>query len=150
VREPPSEIDPQETIGRQLFSSNHYSRKSRKVKYRAFYWPGHSSLSVDRLDHGPPGFLKDLGQRSAEARESNFHGWAKLTAAKASRGGREVEADPLVGDKADAGLGENRYHAHIHLSADATNDAQRKEEAIALARLSRWVPPNWHPRGGLA
>ena len=141
VKTPPSEICPQEDIGRQLFGSGHFSRQSGRVKYRAFYRKGYSVLSVDRLHYGPPGFLKAVGERNAEERNLKFHGWAKLTAENASRDGRKVDADPL--------LEVNPFHALILLSSDTTNDIDRKEVAMELARLSRHVPPDWGPANSL-
>ena len=70
-----------------------------------------------------------------------FHGWAKLTAENASRDGRQVVADPL--------LEVNPFHAIILLSSDTTNDIDRKEAAMELARLSRHVPPDWGPADSL-
>ena len=137
MKDPPSEIAVHENIGRQLFSSGHFSRVKKTVKLRAFYQQGQSEISVDRLDHAPPGFLREFAERSAAKRKSvsTFHGWAKLTVKQASEDGRWVEADPQVN---------NPFHAIIHLKAAATDDYNCRQEAMELARHSIHIPPNWN------
>ncbi len=137
MRQLPNEIHPRENIGRGLFSSSHFSSKKGKVQPEAFLHPGHSSLSVDRLDYAQPGELKIIGWRSAKMRGPNrrFHGWAKLTAEQASKNGRTVMADPVPRI--------NPFHARIELSAQASNDFKREEEANDLAYLSRYVSADW-------
>ena len=137
LNNPPSEIGAQESIGRRLFSRNAFSRNGGLVKPVAYYQPGTSRISVDRLDYAPSGYLKNLAHQSAKARgeNRNFHGWAKLTCEEASEDGRRVEADPIK---------DNPYHAIIHLPAAATDD-DAEEQAHKLARLSEFIPPEWSP-----
>lgn len=134
VSSPPTQIHPGEHIGRQLISSNHFNKQKQPL-YGAFYYPGHSNLSVDRLDHGSLSFLTAVGEQNAKSRGPgrSFYGWARLTAEEASRDGRKVEADPIPHT--------NPFHALIHLASDTITDQDRKAVAIELARISRFVPP---------
>lgn len=136
LKDPPSEIGIHESVGRRIFSSRHF--KGNIVKFRAFYHSRESILSVDRLDYAPPGFLKNLSEEAAQARGASrrFHGWARLTIMQVVEIRARVEADPISG--------ENPYHANIHLSADVTDAVARKREAVRLARLSEYVPPDWN------
>ena len=141
MKDPPSEIAVHENIGRQLFSSGLFSSEKKKVKFRAFYQKGESEISVDRLDHAPPGFLREFAERSAAKRKSvnKFYGWAKLTVKQASKDGRWVEADPQDN---------NPFHAIIHLTAAETDDGNRRHEAMELARDSEYIRPNWNEEHG--
>lgn len=134
---PTDRCDPLETIGRRLFTRDHINRRG-KVNYRAFYFPGHSKLSVDRLDGAPTGFLEDLAKKSATKRKQKFHGWAGRRTVLVETGGIAVVPSPIKDHPTEP---DNPYHADIVLPESVKDNRARKEQANKLVKYPWQVHP---------
>ena len=136
----PNTIAPNEALGRGVFSSKERDRAQRlgEVRLRVFLEKrGNTEISVDRLDHGSPEELTEIGNRVAAAREGKrtFYGWAVVAAKDASANQRRVKATPKP---------DNPYHADIVLPNIASEDREEQiRHAQELADVSCWRdPPN--------
>ena len=125
---------PRELIGRRLYSGKHITRRG-KVNFRAFYKPGESKLSVDRVTYAPTGFLERIAMQDGRDRGQTFHGWAGRRAELIEKQGVTLEPSPI---RDDPELPDNEYHADIVLPDSANNDRERKEQANKLVRFP------WH------
>ncbi len=136
----PTEVcHPRELIGRRLYSEKHITRRG-KVNFRAFYKPGDSKLSVDRLTYAPTGFLEGLGKQDGKRRGQTFYGWAGRRAELIENQGVAVRPSPI---RDHPKLPDNEYHADVVLPEHANNDRERKEQANRLVRFP-WnvIQPN--------
>lgn len=134
MRMPKEVCHPREIIGRRLYSGSHITRRG-KVNYRAFYKPGESRLSVDRLTYAPTGFLEGLAMQDGRDRDQTFHGWAGRRAELIEDQGVAVTPSPILNDPE---IPDNEYHADIVLPEGANSDLERKEQANKLVRFP------WH------
>ena len=128
----PEEIEPQEDLGRGVFSSRHAERAERsRVPHHTFLErPGIAGISVDRLSVAPTHEVVAVAEDVAVARQATFYGWALVAADQAGRNGRRVIASPLCS---------NPYHADIVLPDPTVEDREeQKRHAQELADASQW------------
>ena len=142
---PSAELDPNEDLGRAVFSRRR-SDRARKV--------GHihmdvflereqaGSISVDRMDHATYDELAEWSHKRGRGRKppKQFYGWAVLKVQDATENGRTVEATPTQ---------QNRCHADIHLNVKGEErKRQQKDHAVELADKSRWLDAPAVPDSG--
>ena len=139
----PDVIEPNEELGRDVFSKKDQKRAQRLGKVRPNVFQeraGNSKISVNRLDYLSEEEAASLGDVAAanrakkENRKCNFYGWAVVGVSKVVENQRRVEATPQV---------ENMYHADIilpDLAALAAEEQKihQKIHAQQLADVSSW------------
>lgn len=129
----PAIVEPDEALGRCVFSSRDARRGRRRgrVRFNVFLEKPHvQDLSVDRLDRAPVEEAVRLGVLAAEKRQRAFYGWGVVTAEAAAANDRRVAATPRP---------DNRIHADIILPDPAVSDREeQKVQAQQLADLSLW------------
>ena len=128
-------IDPDEDLGRGVFSSNHAKRARRsRITHHVFLErEGENKISVDRLSIAPSDTALVLAEKTAVSRNASFYGWATLVANKAETNGRKVVSSPMP--KQD-----NPYHADIILPDSVEEDREeQKRHAQELADYSSWL-----------
>ena len=131
----PNNIDPDENLGRGVFSSNHAKRARRsRVSLHVFLErEGEIKISVDRLSVAPPSAALVVAEKTAASRNANFYGWATVVSNMAESNGRRVASSP----KPKQG---NPYHADIILPASVEDDREeQKRHAQELADYSNWL-----------
>ena len=131
---PPPHVDPQEALGRSVFSSRRSRRaRSGQIDMDIFLEREDAeSISVDRMDHAPTRELTAWSRERGHNRNprQEFYGWAVLTAEHAGASARTVTATPLS---------PNPCHADIFLNV--TGDERRrqqKQHANELAAHATW------------
>lgn len=131
----PAVVDPDEALGRCVFSGREAKRGQRRgrVRFNVFLEkPRVQTLSVDRLDYAPLVEAVRLGERAAEKRRQPFYGWAVLRSGHAADRGRRVAATPRP---------DNPFHADVILPDTAVTDREeQKVHAQQLADSSSWRP----------
>ena len=134
----PSGIDPEEVLGRSVFSHRQANRALRStVPHHVFLTKaGETRISVDRLSVAPLSDAVALAEAAAADRGRTFYGWAAVDAGAARRNGRDVVATPIPE--------RNPYHGDIVLPDAALADREEQtRHAQELADASRWRPsPN--------
>ncbi len=129
----PATVEPEEALGRCVFSSREARRGHRRgsVRFNVFLEkPRVQKLSVDRLDRASVEEAVRLGERAAENRQQTFYGWGVVSAEQAAGNGRRVTATPQR---------DNPFHADIVLPERAVSDREeQKVHAQQLADLSSW------------
>ena len=133
----PTEIDPDDLLGRGVFSSKHEKEfQSGVCPHHVFLLSEGARISVDRLIVGREQELEIIGDNNALRRGENrsFYGWAVVTAQevveKGAKRGRRVDPSPTR---------ENLFHADIVLPEnDALDRKQKKAHAFDLAREAKW------------
>ncbi len=126
------EVEPEEHLGRGIFSSKQVKRVSRgNVPFHVFLEKeGEPLISVDRLDKSTLQEALQTAQAVATARFRTFYGWAVITAESAASNGRRVNPSPRPG---------NPFHADIVLPDPAVEDRdEQKQHAQELAAEAEW------------
>lgn len=133
----PDSIEPEEDLGRSVFSSQQKKRAQRStVPYHVFLErEGEIKLSVDRLSRASEEELVSIARNVAEARNRKFYGWAVVSAKLAHANEREVVSTPQP---------DNPYHADILLPILAADDREEQiRHAKELADNSKWSEPDF-------
>ena len=128
----PSEIGPEEPLGRSVFSSRNRDRARRgKTPHHVFLErEGIIEISVDRLNFAPGIEMSEIADRVAANRSATFYGWAVVIEDLARANERGAIASPKP---------DNPYHADIVLPALAAEDREeQKRHAQELADASAW------------
>ena len=128
-------IDPDEDLGRSVFSSSHAKRARRsRIPHHVFLEKeGENKISVDRLSIAPSDAALVLAEKTADSRNASFYSWATLVANKAETNGRRVVSSPMP-------IQDNPYHADIILPDSVEEDREeQKRHAQELADYSSWL-----------
>lgn len=132
-RQVPTEIAPDEELGRRIRSSKH-----RSLPKHLFVPARGTSASVDRLtiasNQDAMQELIELAKQQCTQSGRNFYGWAVLAAAEVSQNKRTVIASPQD---------DNPYHADIVLPEEAAHDQiaiGRHAQELADAATFREIP----------
>ncbi len=129
----PSEIAPNEELGRSVFSSRDAKRADRnEIPLSVFLErEGISHLSSDRLTIAPQHEAIRIAEKRAEERGPNrsFYGWAIITVGQATTNKRRVVASPQD---------DNLYHADIILPSELPSEEEQTQHALELAKHARW------------
>ena len=131
----PNNIDPDEDLGRGVFSSTHAKRARRsRIPHHVFLEKeGEIKISVDRLSVAPLSAALALAEKTAASRNASFYGWATVVSNMAESNGRRVISSPKP--KQD-----NPYHADIILPDSVEDDREeQKRHAQELADYSNWL-----------
>lgn len=136
--EVPTEVGPEEGLGRGVFSNSAARRAPRRIALNVFLErPTVMELSVDRLDVAPPHEAITIAEQVGDARGKPFFGWAVVQTQQARTNGRRVVSSPLPG--------ENPYHGDIVLPDAAGDDREeQKQHAQELADLATWLDRSAH------
>lgn len=142
VRDAPSSIQNNETLGREERSQSDAKRAYRTLKNKGkaqvrvskFLPPKNTNdISVNRMDFAPIASLAELGTRNARNLKKNFWGWYTLTVVDINEVGCGIKASPFAG---------NTYHADVvipvALDAEDRRDALR-EYASELADRAKFL-----------
>jgi hypothetical protein len=111
----PLTIRDHESVGRELFTGQHYASTTGRVKPGAFYPPKHRrDVSVNRMTLVTWQNAVLLGRRHAEKRNLSFHGFAELAASDVRQAQLTIEGRITA---------ENPFHGNIYLPPDIGRDA---------------------------
>ena len=138
--EEPTDIEPTEELGRGVYASRDMRRAERgTIPLSVFELrDGEEGLSVDRLTLAPEEAAITIAKKRAAAMkplgERSFYGWAVMSAERAQRSGRKVQASPLDD-------GSNDYHADIICPDSYVNDEGNEvDHREDLSSLACWLP----------
>ena len=134
----PIEVDPEERLGRGVFSERGARRAPRRIALNVFLErPTVVELSVDRLDVARPHEAISIAEQVGNRRGKPFFGWAVVETRQAMTNGRRVVSSPRPS--------ENLYHADIVLPDTAAEDREeQKQHAQELADAATWLDRSAH------
>lgn len=133
VKDAPSFIENNETLGREERSQRSAKRAYRslkkngeaKVQVSKFIPPKNTNeISVNRMKFAPTASLAELGTRNAKKLGKNFWGWYTLTAVEIKEVGCGIKVSPFKG---------NPYHADIVIPV-ALDAEDRRDALVEYAR----------------
>ena len=137
---PPCDIQPNETIGRQVSSESDartcaaQSAKQASLPLRVFRHNGRHKISTDRLREDYYLSVKVIAQEYDERRGRRFFGWAVVTQETIAWTGHPLIASPQC---------DNPFHADIVLPKCVLKSRQKYDEAIfGLAAEAWWQDVN--------
>lgn len=113
-RKSPCYISDEEIIGREIFSSRHIAKSTKRVKPGAFMPDyGKPGFSVNRLLFAPIELFIELANVRARKRNRKFYGFGRISAQDIKSIYADVKGTPNF---------ENPFHADVNLPLDAGED----------------------------
>ena len=137
MRIPSNCIEDSEKIGRFIFSSDHFSRTNKTVKYAAFMPARDNMASVYRINDYTEEEISDLDKKFVSGKRTDGRmskGRADLLAGQIRQTGLDVKAEPTP------------HKDHANIEGYSNDKSANKLKAIELARHATLVLQEGRPK----